>query len=259
MALADGGKQEEAARRLAGGGMAALGVRSGELLRDWIAHNQKLASSAGDATVVDLEAARRHNRIALVLALIVSGGLGFLTFRKIVGPVRGLQGSVEAIAGGAYDAAWLAAPPVGSVCGGGRYDELIGMFADKQIPAVGLAIGFDRTIEAMDALELFPVDIALSSTKVLVTVFSDMLKEKSFETLAALRAKKINAEIYLGEIKPKAPLEKQLKYADNKNIPYVLVIGPQEAEKNIVTLKNMKTREQVSASLEEILHEYLQK
>ena len=149
--------------------------------------------------------------------------------------------------------------PVGSVCGGGRYDELIGMFADKQIPAVGLAVGFDRTIEAMDTLELFPAEIALSSTKVLVTVFSDTLKEKSLEICSRLRSTNIASEVYLGEIKARNPLEKQLKYAASKNIPYVLVIGPQEAEKNIVTLKNIQTREQISASLEEILHEYLQK
>jgi hypothetical protein len=77
MALTDGGKGDEAARQLAGPAMAALGVRVGEVLREWIDHNQVLAAAAGDAIVVDLESARRHNRIALALALVLSGGLGF--------------------------------------------------------------------------------------------------------------------------------------------------------------------------------------
>src|SRR6185369_11448455 len=143
--------------------------------------------------------------------------------------------------------------PVGSICSGGRYDELIGMFADRQIPAVGLAVGFDRTIEAMDALNLFPADLANSSTQVLVTVFSENLKGKSLELTKELRENNINAEVYLGEIKEKNPLEKQLKYADAKKISYALILGPNEIEKNIFTLRNMQTRDQQEGSLEEIL------
>lgn len=143
--------------------------------------------------------------------------------------------------------------PVGSICGGGRYDELIGMFAGRQIPAVGLAFGFDRMIEAMETLNLFPADIAESVTRVLVTVFSEELKKQSLEVTSLLRSKGINAEIYLGEIKEKNPLEKQLKYANAKNIPYVVILGPQEAEKNIVILRNMLTREQEESTIDKIL------
>ncbi|HZE87797.1 MAG TPA: histidine--tRNA ligase [Methylomirabilota bacterium] len=143
--------------------------------------------------------------------------------------------------------------PVGSVCGGGRYNNLIGMFTDKQIPAVGLAVGFDRTIEAMEALRLFPTNIAESTTQVLVTVFSEELKQISLDATKKLRDQNINTEIYLGDFKAKNPLEKQLKYADAKNIPFLLIIGPQEAEKNNVTLRNMKTRDQQEGSLKEIL------
>src|SRR5882724_2795862 len=143
--------------------------------------------------------------------------------------------------------------PVGSVCGGGRYNNLIGMFTDKQIPAVGLAVGFDRTIEAMEALRLFPTNIAESTTQVLVTVFSEELKQISLDATKNLRDQNINTEIYLGDFKAKNPLEKQLKYADAKNIPFLLIIGPQEAEKNNVTLRNMKTRDQQEGSLKEIL------
>lgn len=141
--------------------------------------------------------------------------------------------------------------PVGSVCGGGRYDELIGMFADKQIPAAGLAVGFDRTIEAMNALHLFPDNLALPVTKVLVTIFSDEYKEKSLELCSQLRAKSISTELYLGTIKNKNPLEKQLKYANNKKIPFVALLGPEEITKNVMTLRNMQTREQTKISVDE--------
>lgn len=143
--------------------------------------------------------------------------------------------------------------PYGSLCGGGRYDKLIGMFTGIQIPAVGLAFGFDRTLEAMEALQLFPEDLQNSSTKILVTIFSDELKQKSLEVCSKLRSNAINAEIYLGEIRSKNPLEKQLKYADQKGIPYVVIIGPEEVEKNVVVTKNMQTREQMLRPLDEII------
>jgi histidyl-tRNA synthetase len=136
----------------------------------------------------------------------------------------------------------------GSLGGGGRYDNLIGMFAGKQIPAVGFAFGFDRLIEAMTELKLFPDD--LQTTKVLVTVFSPELLEKSIEISSRLRSNNINTELYLDE---NASLEKQLKYADKKGIPYAIIIGPKELVKNVATLRNMKTRQQVITRLKDVL------
>lgn len=142
---------------------------------------------------------------------------------------------------------------VGSVGGGGRYDKLLGLFTGKEIPAVGFAFGFDRIIEAMNELKLFPNEIALATSTVLVSIFSEELKRKSIETCSTLRSTNMNAELYLGEIKEKNPLEKQLKYAIQKNIPYMIVIGPEEAKKNVVTLKNLQTREQKQLLLEETI------
>ena len=78
-------------------------------------------------------------------------------------------------------------------------------------------------------------------------------KQKSLEICSKIRANNVATEIYLGEIKEKNPLEKQLKYADSKKIPYVLLIGPQEIEKNTLTLRNMVTREQQEGTIEQIL------
>ncbi|MBI4091664.1 MAG: histidine--tRNA ligase [Candidatus Levybacteria bacterium] len=135
----------------------------------------------------------------------------------------------------------------GSVCGGGRYDSLIGMFANRTIPAVGCAFGFDRLIEAMDSLNLFPAD--LTTARVLVTVFSKELFEKSFKVASTLREKGINTEIYLDE---QAKMDRQLKYADQKDISYVVIIGPKEAGTGSVTLKNMRTGEQKTVPLEQL-------
>ncbi len=142
----------------------------------------------------------------------------------------------------------------GSVAGGGRYDKLLGSFTGQQVPAVGVAFGFDRIIEAMTELNLFPEEVEQAKAKVLTTIFSDELKTKSIEVTAQLRRNHINAEVYLGEIKEKNPLEKQLKYALQKNIPYIIVIGPEEAEKNILNFKNMQTREQKQATLDEVIN-----
>lgn len=137
----------------------------------------------------------------------------------------------------------------GSVCGGGRYDKLIGMFAGKDIPAVGFAFGFDRLMEAMTEKDLFPTD--LQTTQVLVTIFSPELLEKSLQVTSHLRSKNISTEIYLDK---NAKMEKQMKYADQKGIPYVVIIGPEEAEKNVVTLKNLKTREQETMIIDELIN-----
>lgn len=139
--------------------------------------------------------------------------------------------------------------PVGSLAGGGRYNELIGMFAGKQIPAVGFAVGFDRTLEAMEALSLFPGVLDDASANVLVTVFNKELGEKSVEVSCLLRSNYIPTELWL---EPGSKMDKQLKYADAKGIPYVVIIGPDEAAKDMVTLKNLQTREQQQLPLADL-------
>lgn len=110
----------------------------------------------------------------------------------------------------------------GSVAGGGRYDELIGMFTDKKIPAVGGSLGFDRLIDAMEELNLFPKD--LQTTKVLVLNLPN-LEDKAMEIAGKLRLTEINAEVYLDSDVEKG---KQFNYAEKKNIPYTIVSSENE-------------------------------
>lgn len=138
----------------------------------------------------------------------------------------------------------------GSLGGGGRYDELIGKFIGENIPAVGFSFGFDRLLEAMAQLQI--VSQLKSLTKVLVTVFSQEFLSTSLKIVSMLRNAGINAEIVFdSDIK----LDKQLKYADKKGIPFVAIIGPAEAKSNTVTLKNLNAKEQKTVSVDQIFQE----
>lgn len=139
---------------------------------------------------------------------------------------------------------------VGSVCGGGRYDQLIGMFANNSIPAVGAAFGFDRIIEAMEALNLFPDLTKVPNVRVLVCVFNAELLPKSIELLNYIRKAGINAELYDNPIEK---LEKQIKYADKKGIMYAAIVGPDEVNGNTVTIKNLRIKDQQTVSWEDML------
>ena len=136
-----------------------------------------------------------------------------------------------------------------SLAGGGRYDNLIGIFANQTIPATGIAFGFDRLLETMESRGLFPGELASATPKVLVTIFSPELAEKSVEITSVLRQAGINTEIYPNE---SAKIESQLKYADKRAIPYVVILGPEEAEKGTVVLKNMQSNSQETLKVSDL-------
>lgn len=138
----------------------------------------------------------------------------------------------------------------GSLGGGGRYDSLLGLFMNEPIPAVGFAFGFDRLFDAMEENNLFPKNV--SGAKVLVTIFSKELAGKSAEIAGLLREKNIATELWLDA---GANMEKQLKYADRKKTPYVVILGPNEVKNKTVTLKNLTSREQKEVTLENLPNE----
>lgn len=140
------------------------------------------------------------------------------------------------------------APNGSSLCGGGRYDKLIGKFTGNELGAVGFAVGLDRTIEAME--EKGANNAGNTNSKVLVTIFNPELEEKSLEVISQLRSKNIPSEIWLD---PFSKLDKQLKYANAKGIAFAIIIGPEEAEKNEVALKDLSTVTQEKLSLDELL------
>lgn len=136
----------------------------------------------------------------------------------------------------------------GSICSGGRWDKMIGKFTGQDLPAVGFGLGFDRTMEVLEEQDLLPP--LVSSTKVLVTMFSPELSIQSIKLAAMLRESGVNTELYSDE---QAKLDKQLKYADKKGVPFVVVIGPEEAKAGTATVKNMETGEQKTVSQDKLV------
>lgn len=136
----------------------------------------------------------------------------------------------------------------GSICGGGRYDNLTGIFGMPGISGVGISFGADRIYDVMAELKLFPPDQA-SGSKVLFINFGPEEERLCMPGLAELRAKGISSEIY-----PEADkLKKQFSYADSYKIPFVIIAGKDELEKGVFSLKNMKTGEQKSLTWSEVI------
>ena len=135
-----------------------------------------------------------------------------------------------------------------SVAGGGRYDKLIGSFIKTDIPAEGIAFGFDRIVDILEELSLIPQSVKNASANVLVVIFQQDLLSNSIELLGTLRKNNIRSEMYCD---PHAKLDKQLKYAVHKGIPFVAIIGPDEAKNNTVTVKDLQKRTQQTLPVHE--------
>lgn len=133
-----------------------------------------------------------------------------------------------------------------SLGGGGRYDNMIGSFTGTNLPAVGYSVGLDRTIEAME--ETAVLKTPKTSTIALVAVFPELLKE-SLNIATQLRSSGISTEIYLD---PQSPLNKQMRYADNKGIPYIIIVGSEEIKTNEAIVKNLITGSSEKVKIEKV-------
>lgn len=134
-----------------------------------------------------------------------------------------------------------------SVLGGERYDGLVEKFAGRDIGGTGFAVGFDRTLEAADTLGLTP-QIA-SNSQILMTVFSSSSLAASQQISRTLRAAGLNVDLYPHTDK----LDKQLKYADRKSIPYVIIQGPDEIARNVLKLKSMQAKQQEELTVDAVI------
>jgi len=136
---------------------------------------------------------------------------------------------------------------MGSITGGGRYDNLTGVFGMEGVSGVGISFGADRIYDVLNQLELYP-ETSMEQTKILFVSFGEKELMYSLPWLSSLRTKGINAEIY----PEPAKMKKQISYADNKKIPFVAIVGETEMAEGKVMLKNMKTGEQALATLEQV-------
>lgn len=141
---------------------------------------------------------------------------------------------------------------MGSIGGGGRYDDLTGLFGMKGLSGVGISFGVDRIYDVLDDLQLFPETINTSS-KVLLINFGGENEAYSLQVLKQLRAASVAAEIYPDVAK----FEKQMKYANKRNIPFVILLGEDERMAQMVSIKNFKTGTQETLTLPNVI-QYLQ-
>ncbi|MCE3277928.1 MAG: Histidyl-tRNA synthetase [Bacteroidetes bacterium] len=136
-----------------------------------------------------------------------------------------------------------------SICGGGRYDDLTGIFGLPNMSGVGISFGADRIYDVLNEMNLYPESVA-SSTKLLFVTFGEAEQNYCLPLLAQVRKAGINAEVYPDA---GAKMKKQMGYADDKKIPFVVLIGSDEMQSGMLSLKNMSSGEQEKLSIESII------
>ena len=136
---------------------------------------------------------------------------------------------------------------IGSICGGGRYDDLTGIFGLPNTSGVGISFGADRIYDVMVGLDLFPEEVNFT-TKVMFVNLGVEEQMASLGIIRTLRDKGIAAEIY----PEAAKMKKQMEYANRRMIPYVVIIGSNELAERKATIKNMRTGEQACVAFEEV-------
>ncbi len=138
---------------------------------------------------------------------------------------------------------------IGSITGGGRYDDLTGIFGLKNMSGVGISFGADRIFDVMQQLDLFPKQDNTATTRLLFVNFGEQEERYCLPLLKKLRAAGINTEIY----PEAAKMKKQMGYADKKGIPFVAIVGENEMQRSTVSLKDMASGEQTELRPEELI------
>jgi histidyl-tRNA synthetase len=138
---------------------------------------------------------------------------------------------------------------MGSICGGGRYDDLTGLFGMFGMSGVGISFGADRIYDVLTELNLFPSELERGLTLLFVN-FGEKEQAHCLGLLKEVRANGIDAELYPTF---EAKMKKQMKYADDKRVAYVAIVGETEMAENLIQLKNMQTGEQEEVSLDELI------
>ena len=129
----------------------------------------------------------------------------------------------------------------GSLGGGGRYDNLVGMFLGRDVPACGFSLGLERIIVVMTERDMFPAKVSTGAVDVMVTFLADGLRADALKLASELRAEKLRVEVF-PEMSPR--LEKPLKYASSRNVPVLAILGEDERARGEVAVRDLQTRKQ---------------
>jgi histidyl-tRNA synthetase len=137
---------------------------------------------------------------------------------------------------------------IGSISGGGRYDNLTGVFGLDGVSGVGISFGADRIFDVLNQLDLYPKE-AVNATQLLFVTFGEAEAQYCLPALQAVRTAGIRAELYPDVVK----MKKQMAYANDKHIPYVAIVGGDEMQQSKFALKNMETGEQALVTVDELI------
>jgi histidyl-tRNA synthetase len=189
----------------------------------------------------------RLQQVSLLLGHIETGSKGIEEVARLAGQsvidftlARGLNYYTGII----FEVKAPAGVKIGSIGGGGRYDDLTGLFGVPNVPGVGISFGVDRIYDVMEELKLFP-DAVHTGTQVLFFNMGAAESSAAYTAMQLLRKQGIACELFHEQAK----MDKQFKYAEKKNIPYTVIIGSQEIQNNICVVKNIKTGKQETVAL----------
>lgn len=231
---------EEVEKNLATAGHTQLGGLLSLLKAD--ADNATRLAELKKLCGTNTEAVEGLNEIDLLLKTTADMGAGdVIRFNPAI--TRGL----DYYTGTVYETFLNDHKNFGSICSGGRYDNLASFYTKSKLPGVGISIGLTRLFDQMRHAGL--ANEAASSVKVLITMMDESLSSDYRRIATQLRAAGINTEIYLEVDK----VPKQFKYAEKAGIPFALVMGGDEKAKGVVALKNLNTREQIEGDIQTIL------
>ena len=218
----------------------------------------KIITFKGDdaAVLANLETLGIENEMFLqgiaemkeVLSYIASFGVPAENYRVDLTIARGL----DYYTGTVYETTLNDYPEIGSVCSGGRYDNLAQNYTDKKLPGVGISIGLSRLFYQLTTGHIISTEGPATTTELLIIPMNDS-RDYALGVATQMRQKGIRTELYLNDGK----MGKKMSYADKLGIPYVIVIGETERETGNFMLKKMATGEQVEVSVDtlaEVLH-----
>lgn len=198
----------------------------------------------GDILSTSEEGKKGIEELEFINSAIVALGLKTATLQLDVTLARGLNYYTGAI----FEVAAPKTVQMGSIGGGGRYDDLTGIFGLKDVSGVGISFGLDRIYLVLEELQLFPVTVN-KNVEVLFINFGNTEALGCLQAIKKLRAFGVNAELYPDAAK----MKKQMNYANKRTIPFVVLVGEEEIQSEMFTLKNMTSGEQTKVTFEELL------
>ncbi len=190
---------------------------------------EEIAEVVEKSKIANLPAGRQGPNSKIQIDLTLARGLNYYTGIIFEVKAKGVQ--------------------MGSIGGGGRYDDLTGLFGVPNIPGVGISFGVDRIYDVMEELDLFPKEVA-TGTQVLFFNLGEDESKASFSIMQQLRAKGVRCELYHESSK----FDKQFKYAEKKNIPYAIIIGSKELQEKSAVIRNLGSGNQQSIPIDDLIN-----